>query len=130
MHAIQFLFLAPQVAAAESWPSFDSLSSRPRPPGAPHGVSLKMPPPTSWACSTSSRRKTLSSAAREIKTSVRASLDWSLDLPRQGFFGRPPLPHTIAPLGSNAFGDNITDNMRGGSQWGGLRHYQYVEGPL
>ncbi|EFW99287.1 hypothetical protein CMQ_5708 [Grosmannia clavigera kw1407] len=71
------------------------------------------------------------SAAREIRTGERVSLDWTLDKPSHPSFGRPAFrwqrkvlldvhgqPRTVND-------DTIEFNTQCSSQWDGFRHYGY-----
>lgn len=66
----------------------------------------------------------VATAAKEIKTGVRMSLDWSLDKPSYPSFGRDPFKHTIKSKHPRSVNDDILEfNTQCSSQWDGLRHY-------
>ncbi len=64
------------------------------------------------------------SAASEIQTGTRVSLDWDLDKPKVPGYGSQTFRHQIinkAPSTEND--DAVAFNTQGGSQWDGLRHF-------
>lgn len=77
--------------------------------------------------------ETVASAAKEIQSGVRISLDWPLDMPSYPSFGRPPFQHEVRNKppsdGSSSSGiravndDFISFNTQCSSQWDSFRHY-------
>lgn len=66
----------------------------------------------------------VAAAAQEIKTGVRISLDWSMNLPTYPSFGRDPFHHHINNRTKDSINDDIlTFNTQCSSQWDGFRHY-------
>ncbi|KAI5803672.1 putative cyclase-domain-containing protein [Geopyxis carbonaria] len=72
----------------------------------------------------------VAAAAGEIQTGHRVSLDWPLNVPRLGFFGRPPVVHTVIQNGNNSMSDTLELNTQSSTQWDGMRHYGYAEEKL
>ncbi|KAH7118738.1 hypothetical protein B0J11DRAFT_74215 [Dendryphion nanum] len=78
----------------------------------------------------------IASAAREILTGERVSLDWYLNLPTFPSFNRPPfnwrLENRRHPDGSKrTVNDDFLDiNTQSSSQWDGFRHYGYQQRKL
>lgn len=73
------------------------------------------------------------SAASEIQTGERVSLDWALNLPTFPSFNRPPFGWRMEirrhPDGSKrVVNDDFLDiNTQSSSQWDGFRHYGYQQ---
>lgn len=71
------------------------------------------------------------SAAQEIRTGDRVSLDWTLNLPSHPSFGRPPfnwrMENRTHPDGTprTVNDDHLDVNTQSSSQWDGFRHYGY-----
>lgn len=66
----------------------------------------------------------VAAAAKEIKSGVRISLDWSLNKPSYPSFGRNPFKHTIKNKHPRSVNDDLLEfNTQCSSQWDGLRHY-------
>lgn len=64
------------------------------------------------------------SAAQEIKTGVRISLDWPLSMPSYPSFGRNPFHHEIVHRTPNCINDDVLAfNTQSSTQWDGFRHY-------
>jgi hypothetical protein len=62
----------------------------------------------------------VASAAGEIKTGERVSLDWSLDNPVPPFFNRQPVNRQMKRFGTRFVNDdNLSFNTQCGSQWDG-----------
>jgi hypothetical protein len=67
---------------------------------------------------------TVARAAIEIRSGVRISLDWYLDMPKFPSFDRKPFRQEIwhrAPKAVND--DSLYFNTQCSSQWDGFRHY-------
>jgi len=74
---------------------------------------------------------TTSSAAQEIVSGVRVSIDWPLNRISEPMFGRAQFSHDIknkAPRSVND--DTLKFNTQISSQWDGLRHYGYQKEAL
>jgi len=68
----------------------------------------------------------VTSAAKEIKTGVRFSLDWPLNKPSYPSFGRSPCEHKLVNRGGRASNDDVLHfNTQCSSQWDGFRHYGF-----
>lgn len=68
----------------------------------------------------------IATAAREIVSGVRISLDWPLNKPSYPSYGRDPFVHEIRQRGGpdRVVNDDIlTFNTQSSSQWDGFRHY-------
>jgi hypothetical protein len=76
---------------------------------------------------------TVKTAAQEIQTGQRVSLDWYLNLPSFPSFGRPPfgwkMENRSHPDGTKRIvnDDHLDINTQSSSQWDGLRHYGYQQ---
>ncbi|KAH8659767.1 putative cyclase-domain-containing protein [Xylariales sp. PMI_506] len=63
-------------------------------------------------------------AAKEIKTGVRVSLDWPMNMPSYPSFNRNPFKQDLIHRTPNCINDDIlTFNTQCSSQWDGFRHY-------
>src|SRR5271168_3304411 len=70
-------------------------------------------------------------AAQEIKTGIRVSLDWPLNMPKYPSFGRPVVKHEIInrPRGEGlrvVNDDLLSFNTQSSTQWDGFRHFGRV----
>lgn len=70
----------------------------------------------------------VASAAKEIISGVRISLDWPLNKPFYPSYGRTPFQHEIRnrPKGESlrvVNDDLVSFNTQGSSQWDGFRHF-------
>ena len=76
---------------------------------------------------------TVKSAAQEIQTGERVSLDWTLNLPSHPSFGRPSfgwrMENRTHPDGTKRIvnDDHLDINTQSSSQWDGFRHYGYQQ---
>jgi len=76
---------------------------------------------------------TVKSAAQEIQTGERVSLDWTLNLPSHPSFGRPSfgwrMENRTHPDGTKRIvnDDHLDINTQSSSQWDGFRHYRYQQ---
>jgi len=66
----------------------------------------------------------VTTAAREIKTGVRVSLDWAMDKPTYPSFERDPFHQQMVNRKEDSINDDIlTFNSQASAQWDGFRHY-------
>ena len=66
-------------------------------------------------------------AAEEIRTGVRFSLDLPLDRLKHPSYGREPFAQRIINKAPRVVNDDVlTFNTQAGSQWDGFRHYGII----
>jgi hypothetical protein len=70
-------------------------------------------------------------AGKEIKTGIRVSLDWPLNVPKYPSYGRPAFQHNIInrPKGGGlrvVNDDSLSFNTQSSTQWDGFRHFGMI----
>ena len=66
----------------------------------------------------------VASAAKEICTGIRISLDWPLNMPSYPSFNRDPFEQRLVSRKPHRINDDVlTFNTQCSSQWDGFRHY-------